>query len=247
MTDRKEETISLEGGTLICRIRVSLQARHVRLQVTANGGLTVVVPRGFDQTSLPAIVAGKRDWVEKQLRRFAEASETGVEETPLPERLDLTAIDETWSVEYRLASTRRIGVSDSEPGRLVVYGAVADSGCCREVMRHWLRRRARETLIPELTALAGEKGFHFQEALVRGQKRRWASCSAKGTICLSYKLLFLEPWAIRSVLLHELCHTVVMDHSPSFWALLSRFDPQCKTSRKAMRYMESRVPGWVEE
>ncbi|MCL2669352.1 MAG: DUF45 domain-containing protein [Syntrophaceae bacterium] len=246
MTDRRAGTISLGGGAPIYRVRISPRASYARLQVTANEGLTVVVPRGFDQTRLLAIVEGKRDWVEKQLRRLAEVSEARAEEASLPERLDLTAIDEIWSVEYRSANTRRIGVNDSEPGKLIVYGAVAAGEGCREAMRLWLRRRARETLVPELTALAREKGFHFKEALIRGQKRRWASCSAKGTICLSYKLLFLEPWAARSVLLHELCHTVVMNHSPRFWALLSRFDPQCKTSRKAMRCAESRVPAWVD-
>jgi predicted metal-dependent hydrolase len=184
--------------------------------------------------------------VESHLQRFAEAAEQRAEEAPLPERLDLAAIGETWSVAYRPAHTQRIGVSDTEPGQLVVYGAVAAPEGCREALRLWLKRRARETLAPQLAALANEKGFRFQEVLIRGPKRRWASCTARGTICLSYKLLFLEPWAVRSVLLHELCHTMVMDHSPRFWALLARFDPQCRSSRKAMREAEGRVPAWVE-
>jgi predicted metal-dependent hydrolase len=236
-----------KSGTPAYRIRTSPRARHVRLQVSARDGLTVVVPRGFDLTRLPAIMEGKRGWVETHLQCFADAVERKALETAaLSEILDLEALGESWRVEYRVAKTCRVGVIAEQPGRLVVYGAVGDAEACRAALRLWLQWQAREELVPRLTELAELHGFRFSEVLIRGQKTRWASCSAKGVISLSYKLLFLDRDAVRYVLLHELCHTVEMNHSPRFWGLLSRFEPECKAIRKRMRNAEKHVPAWVE-
>ena len=150
-------------------------------------------------------------------------------------------------MEYRPARTRKVGVIQEHPGWITVYGAVDDRDACREVLKRWLRRRAREALVPWLGRLAEEGGFRFAEAVIRGQKTRWASCSAGGTISLSFKLLFLEREEVRCVLLHELCHTRCMNHSPRFWQLLSRHEPDVQGIHKGMRDGWKRVPAWVEE
>jgi len=230
------------------RIRTSARARNLRLYLSPGEGLTVVAPLGYDLGKIPAIVAKKRSWIEAHLRRFAEAA-TAVVRAPvvaLPETLDLPALGESWCIEYRPTNTRIVGVLIDQPGRITVYGAVHDNDACREALKRWLRRRTREELVPWLTRLAGQSGFKFNEALIRGQKTRWASCSSKGTISLSFKLLFLERDSVRCVLLHELCHTVCMNHSPRFWALLGGFEPECRAINKRMHDDWKRVPAWVE-
>jgi predicted metal-dependent hydrolase len=231
------------------RIRTSARARNVRLHVSARDGLMVVVPRGFDLRRLPAIVEGKRSWVETHLRRFSgEASlAAGAPAAELPELLNLPALAEAWQVEYHPARTCRIGVMVAEPGRLVVYGAVEDPAACIDVLKQWLQRRTRDEIVPWLVRLSQLSGLAYREAVVRGQKTRWASCSSSGTISLSYKLLFLDREAVRCVLMHELCHTAVMNHSKRFWALLSRFEPDCRAIQKRLRGGWRLVPAWVEE
>ncbi|MFH1574481.1 MAG: SprT family zinc-dependent metalloprotease [Acidobacteriota bacterium] len=219
------------------------------MKISARDGLTVMVPRGFDLRRLPAILEKKRNWIEAHLRRFTEISEA-VAKAPLaapPDTIELPALGESWSIEYLPSKTRRIGVMMEQPERLTVYGAVADYDACRAVLKRWLQLRTREALVPWLARLAEQGGFTFNEVLVRGQKTRWASCSSKGTISLSYKLLFLDRHFVRYVLLHELCHTVYMNHSLRFWTLLSRFEPESKALRKRMRTEGKKVPAWVED
>jgi predicted metal-dependent hydrolase len=231
------------------RILTSPRGRNVCLKISARDGLTVVIPLGFDLDRLPAILEKKRNWIETHLRRFTGFSEA-VARAPLippPDAIELPALGESWRIEYLPTNTRRIGVMMEQPGRLTVYGAVADHDTCRAVLKRWLRRRTREELVPWLALLAEQGGFTFDEVLVRGQKTRWASCSSKGTISLSYKLLFLERRSVRYVLLHELCHTVCMNHSLRFWTLLSRFEPACRAIRRRMRDDWKKVPAWVED
>jgi len=230
------------------RIRTSARARNVRLQLSMRDGLMVVVPLNFNLRRIPAIVEQKREWIETHRRRLADVSVASSQApaAALPEKIELPALGESWSVDYQPAKTRTVGVMVDQPGRIVVYGAVHDRDACRGVLKLWLQRRTREELVPLLVRLAEENGFTFSEVFIRGQKTRWASCSSRGTISLSFKLLFLDRDAVRCVLMHELCHTVLMNHSPRFWALLGGFEPAYKAITKRMREGWKQIPAWVE-
>jgi predicted metal-dependent hydrolase len=244
-----------QGRVVEYRIRTSPRARNVRLTISPREGLTVVAPLGFDHRRIPGIVEKKRTWIEAHLRRLAKtdadagaAGKAGRRKTDeLPETLELPALGESWRIEYRQTNTRVVGVLIDQPGRITVYGVVHDHNACREALMRWLRLRTREELVPWLTRLAGQNGFKFTEALIRGPKTRWASCSPKKTINLSFKLLFLERDWVRCVLLHELCHTVCMNHSPRFWRLLDGLEPECRAIHKRIRDGWKRVPAWLEE
>ena len=238
-----------KGGLFDYRVRVSARARQVRLQISPQDGLIVVAPRYFDLARIPALIERKRGWIENHLRRFAALPGGREPMSPLimPEVIDLPALGESWQVSYSPMNTALVGIVSGAPGELKVYGAVHHQPACREILIKWLRRRTREKLCPWLSALAAEHGFAFRESVVRGQKTRWGSCSSKGTISLSYKLLFLEREWVRCVLLHELCHTVFMNHSADFRGLLQRLEPKCRQIDKEMREASRRVPGWVEK
>ena len=99
-----------------------------------------------------------------------------------------------------------------------------------------LRNQARNYLPIELNRLAKMNGFVYREVKIRKSKTRWGSCSSKGSINLSFYLMLLPSHLIEYVLLHELCHTQEMNHSPKFWALLDRFtDGKSKVLRKEIR------------
>lgn len=74
---------------------------------------------------------------------------------------------------------------------------------------------------------------------VSNQLQRWGSCSvSSGEIRLSNRLRAMPAWVVDYVLVHELAHLQHADHSPSFWALVSRYP----LSERARGYLE----GWSD-
>src|SRR6266487_4562114 len=89
-------------------VRVSPKAQHVRLKMTVKHGLEVVVPRGFDQARIPAVLQRKQRWIESTHQRLEEHRKFFQPEPPgkLPDHISLPAVGEDWRVEYREAKAR---------------------------------------------------------------------------------------------------------------------------------------------
>jgi predicted metal-dependent hydrolase len=90
-----------------------------------------------------------------------------------------------------------------------------------EIDETGLRQKAQSVLPEQLAKLAGLHGFTYSGVKIRKSRSRWGSCSTKKIINLSVYLMLLPEHLIEYVLLHELCHTVQMNHSPAFWNLLN--------------------------
>lgn len=226
-------------------VRVSARAQQVRLRVSIHDGVVVTVPRGFDHARIPALVERRRSWLEKHWRRIEEwRSAQG--DADLPERIALQAIDEQWTVEYRRHAATRIQLLVHPGCRLVVQGAIDNQLDCHRALHRWLARMARQHLAPWLRQLSVQTDHPFDRVLIKGQKTRWGSCTQQRTISINYKLLFLPPPLVRYVLLHELCHTAVMNHSRRFWARLEKLEPACQALHAETRQGWRHVPVWAE-
>lgn len=87
-----------------------------------------------------------------------------------------------------------------------------------------LKVEGRKYLPQRLAELAKTHGFSYSSLSFKDLKSRWGSCSAQREICLNVQLMRLPLHLIDHVLLHELCHTVEMNHGPRFHALLDKVE-----------------------
>lgn len=236
-----------DGREVPWKIRVSRRSRRVRLTVNPRDGVVMVTPPGVAQAELGALAFGWRDWVARQIEvmGIADAAALGEAEPALPPEIPLRALDTVRPVNYRHVAASAPRVLEGARGELLLSGNCADREACLRALRRWLQRHARAALPPLLAALAAETGFAYGEVGVRAQRSRWGSCSARGDITLNCQILFLPPELARHILLHELCHTRVLDHSPRFWKLMARHEPDHRRLREEMRRSWTWVPPWA--
>ena len=110
------------------------------------------------------------------------------------------------------------------------------------VTKHYARHKeqARAVIVQRIEKYIGVYGFEFGRVAIRNTKSRWGSCSAKGNLNFSYRLLFLPEHLADYVVVHELCHLQELNHSSRFWQLVSQAVPDYKERRKALRNAKSR-------
>lgn len=228
-------------------VKVSRRARHARLKMSPEEGLTVVLPVGFDPKRVSALVESKMEWIMKVQGNFDKhrPAETAQAETALPELIELAGIGESWRVEYRYDPLRPgIFIREVDGNVLDLSGGVDNRAWCFEALEGWLKHRAKLKLGSQLTRLAAINGFKISGVSVKKQKSRWGSCSSRGNINLNLKLIFLPPLLVRYIMIHELCHTLHMNHSACYWESVARFDPDYAVHDREMKHAWRFVPAW---
>jgi predicted metal-dependent hydrolase len=106
--------------------------------------------------------------------------------------------------------------------KLVVGGA--DDTATAAVER-WYRREARRRLLDVAEREADRLDIDFRSLAVRDQRTRWGSCSAAGNLSLNWRLLIAPAYVRTYVVVHELCHVRVPNHSKEFWRMLDAAAP----------------------
>ena len=196
-------------------LRRSPRARRVRVSVDGDGAVQVTLPRRASARDADEAVRELAPWIERRRRALARAA-SEVARTPgtvpyLGEELDVVA----------------------QPGRTRVHRRgdvlLVPERDATAALERWYRRVARGEIGPRLDAAVARAGTSYTRLTIRGQRTRWASCSATGAMSFNWRLLLAPEAVLDYVVEHEVCHLEVMDHSPRFWRLL-----------------ESRVPDWRE-
>jgi predicted metal-dependent hydrolase len=228
-------------------VKVSTRARYARLKMTPHDGLIVVVPQGFNKTHIAALLSRHELWIRKTAAQL-----DAHRQEPLPSREDglpckvvFPHCSEEWDVEYTQTATGEAEIKENSPNSLLLSGDVDNDALCRKLLFSWLKHRAGMLLLPSFEKLATSLDFDYAEGKVRLQHSRWGSCTSGRVITLNTKLLFLPEYLIRHIMVHELCHTVHLNHSRAFWALVQQHDPLWRINNRDMKSAWKYIPAWV--
>ena len=217
-------------------------SRSIQLQLSLQKGLEVRVPKGISRKMVERVLKENREWIVSSLGQMRKRLERLA-----PEAIELQASERSWGVEYQATSSSGIAVEERGGATLLVKGNIGDSYQMALALRRWLGSRAQQDLVPWLRVVSQELNLPFGKVLVKGQRTRWGSCSPQKTISINRNLLFLPAPLVRYVLVHELVHTIQLDHSPKFWELVGARLPCSKDLEKEAKGAWHYVPPWAYE
>ncbi|MFV1992755.1 MAG: M48 family metallopeptidase [Acidiferrobacterales bacterium] len=225
------------------QIRESKRARRIRLQVTVDDGLVVVAPKGVRPEEVDILVRSQHQWINRALKKLADRKQylsRQFGEGP-PTTISLPAINKTWRVSYFINTDLAAGWDVSAHDSLNIY---SEPSSAQMYIEKWLTSVARDHLHNELSLLSKKTGLSCKRMQIRAQKSRWGSYSARGTISLNRNILFFQPAVVQYLLIHELCHTIHLNHSRDFWKLVETFCPDFRALDKSLKDAWRLLPPW---
>jgi len=210
------------------------------IRVKPYVGLEVVSPRRFPRSQVARILQQHHDWITQQLQRQAHT----LQPTVLPDTLTLPAIDAHWTINYQQPANQPSAKPSLQASTDNLHITTVTDAQAVSLLRGFIRQTAQRELPPLLREIADEFDFNYRRVSIRSQKSRWGSCSSKGTISLNDQLLFMPADSVRYLMIHELCHTRQMNHSPRFWRLVSECCVDYRQHEQLLDRGRERVPAW---
>lgn len=206
-------------------IRRSPRARRITVKVDpCAGAVEVVLPQRAHTADAERAVRELAPWIARRQAKAARARAAIAARPP-------------GTVPYLGRELALV----TEPARTRVH-RIGDTLLVprdRAALERWYRRRAQSELAPRVEGavkeLAGRERVAYARTVIRDQRTRWGSCSARGTISLNWRLLLAPDEVAEYVVVHEACHLVEMNHSPVFWALVAELYPGFESPRRWLR------------
>jgi predicted metal-dependent hydrolase len=235
----------LPGGDLPYLLRRSPRATRLRGTIHPERGVFVTVPsstrRGWSRPdAVSGFLAEREPWLRRHLAR--QAATRGILEAR-------PALDDGRLVPYRGAphrvrvvpaaagvrASRVARVGGDEGDELVVERTAHDRRATAAILEAWFRARARADLQRAIERHAPALGVHPSSVTIRDTTTRWGSCSRRGALSFSWRLVLAPPEALDAVAAHELCHLRVFGHGERFWTLLASRVPEHAAWRRWLR------------
>lgn len=219
---------------------VRKRVKNLNLRIQPPGGeVHLSAPLGTPESEIVRLLRQRRDWIDRHRRRFQRLPAPSYREYVSGERV--TVLDETRVLRY--VSAR----SPYEPGEEQVWRIEVPLGADREARRRalerHLRREAKERFAAEVARWEPRLGVSVAQLGIKRMKTRWGTCNPTARrVWLNLALLERPGKCLEYVVVHELAHLLVPDHSPAFWAVVEHHLPAWRDAKA----MLERSPLWLE-
>ena len=201
-----------------------IRSKRKTISISFDNDVNVVVkaPNWVSKSKIDSFVSEKEDWINASRVRLINAKKN-----ELKERLQLKNGDELpfWNEKLTLTvirEERKTGKVKQIQNRLLLWIPYdADYEMKRSLVEKWYRKQAAELISQKTYQFANKLGVQYKDISIKNQKSRWGSCSSKGNLNFNFRIMMAPEKVCEYVIWHELCHLVHMNHSESFWNLVS--------------------------
>lgn len=208
-------------------------SKSIKISVKEKNKVNITLPHSVSFKMAEELVNEKKDWIKKQLSLN-----------------DFDLIDENFKTKTNNLIIAKGNVEKptiKKSGNIVQFIYPMDKSFkdkeiqikAKEAIKKALLIEAKEYLPKRIKELANKFNFKYNNLSFKVAKTRWGSCSYNNNINLNINLMMLSDKIIDYVLIHELCHTKVKNHSEKFWNLVEKCMPEYKEVRKKLKQVKT--------
>ncbi|MDD4106424.1 MAG: DUF45 domain-containing protein [Candidatus Shapirobacteria bacterium] len=194
----------------------------LRLKLKNANSFVISCPRLTPSFVINQFIKKNQDWIISHSKKV-----------PIKKNLKnlkkISILDQTFELIYVHTQRDSIIVSTQE-NKIYANISKNTNKHIRLILEKKLRPLALKLIRQELDSLSLKYNFSFNNVNVRNQSSRFGSCSSRGNLNFNWQIIFFPVDKFRHILLHELNHLKIKNHSSVFWNQLAIYDPNCKSN-----------------
>ena len=218
-------------------------------------GLDVRAPRWVSVGAVEAVLLEKAEWIVRKLQEMQERQQQ-MQSTIIQWRdgavlpflgADVVLrFDASHAFSNRGAALRMVKDLSTGMMQQVLHVSVAKTASqpqIRDAVQAWLMQQAKDNFTQRLNQFAPSLGVRWKKLSLSNANTRWGTASADGSIRLNWRLIHFKQDIIDYVVVHELSHLRVMNHSPLFWDTVRSVVPDYAKRRAQLK--DELLPRWA--
>ena len=194
----------------------SAKAKRINITLKPFAGVRVSVPSSVSFKQAKTATQKRMGWIQSQVSKMKRVED------------QYTVF--TSNTKFQTRSHSLVNIAD----------AVVQTEIRTAIVRA-LRKEAKDYLPERVAILAAKHNFTYKNTAIKNAKTRWGSCSFENNINLNLHLMRLPEHLIDYVILHELVHTRVKNHSKDFWQLLQLVSGNAKGLDKEVKCYSTHI------
>jgi len=221
-------------------IRRSARAGRVKV-IVSHGKVEVVAPVKVAERRIHQFVEEKALWISQTLAKLAARAEQDIRFAPVnfEDGEQLLCQGQALTLSVQRTNNKRIKIERSDA--LIVYlpdavfKAPQRQTEIKSALQVWLKKQLKSEVEAIIDRHGKALGLVPAAIRIKAQKSRWGSCSACNNININWLLALAPQPVLEYVVVHELCHIQVKNHSPAFWDLVALHLPEYRQPRQWLK------------
>lgn len=196
--------------------------RSLRLKLTSPKSFLITCPHLTPQFVIQKFIKTNSEWIIKNSQKIISK--------PILLNLEqIIILGRNYEIKWIKTLRDSVIIDDKEQ---IIYANISTytEKNVKKVLEKRFRSYALNLIKSELKKLSDVYKFDYSRVSVKNQKSRYGSCSSQGNLNFNWQIIFFPYINFRHILLHELTHLKIKNHSKTFWDQLTVYDPACKNN-----------------
>lgn len=229
-TSPKKHDIEFAGLRTPVQVRRHPAAKRLTLRVSpTRRAVILTMPKHCSFDDAGDFLTENLDWVRERLGQLPDA-------VPFADGIQLPLRGEPHRIAFKGPLRRKdvVWIEERDNGDPLIC-VTGDIVHAPRRLKDWLSVQAKCDLGKRVNWHARNLGLQAKHITVRDQTTRWGSCSSRGHLSFSWRLVLAPSYVLDYVAAHEVAHLQEMNHGPRFWELVRMTMPRMDDARHWLR------------
>jgi predicted metal-dependent hydrolase len=201
--------------------------RTIALIIERDGSFTVRAPLRASPAAIEAFIQQKEGWIARTREKINSTQPTQKKQYADGEKFMLLGS----FFDLKLVAPQRPSLRFDTGFTLSRTAQIKGE----LIFTRWYKARAYEIISERVKQYSQQHGFTPKQVKISSAKTRWGSCGPNGTLNFTWRLVMAPLEVIDYVVVHELVHLRIKNHSSKFWKEVELICPEYKKQRKWLR------------